>query len=296
MFKKSLVLLLFMAVSAIQAQYDLRYSFQVGDSFTIEQTATQHMDQEIEGSVNKNTNSIKSIYHFKVDSVFADRYVLTTEFETMQFKSESDTFGVFMDIDTERDTTGMSQDQLMMHSIFSSLLHKPIRINLYKTGKVLGIEGTGAMIDGMLDEVGIEDEFSRDMIKKQMEKDFGDKSLGESMEQLFYLYPEHSISIETTWENTYTGSLKANNTWSLREYGPEVFSILGNADVVLDEQDGDTGVQLTMKGHQETQATIETANGFIKEVVINQETEGVTKVQGMNIPTTMKAIITFKRL
>ncbi len=282
--------------TALFAQHTLQYKFKKGDTFHVEQEAIQNMDQDIEGTINKNKNTITAKYSFTVDSVFTDRFVLTTVFDMMQFRSESNTYGVFLDVDTEKSTEGMDEDALLMHQIFSAMLNQPITVNLHKTGKVISIKGTEAMIDAMLDEVGIEEEFARNMVKKQVEKDFGDEGLAESMEQLFYLYPNNEVSVGDSWKNSYTGALEAENVWTLKEYGGDEFVLNATADVTLDEVDSDSGVQVTLVGNQETIAIIEKDNGFIKEVTIDQVTKGATKLQGMNFPTTMVSKITFKRL
>ncbi|GAB5399881.1 MAG: hypothetical protein Aureis2KO_14660 [Aureisphaera sp.] len=283
--------LLFFAGNSLYAQKSLQYDFEVGDEFKIEQTARQEMTQEIQGMTNITINNISGAFHFKVIEASEDKFVLETTYLSLVLKSESDMIGVLMDINTERD----KDKEDLEAQIFQGLLNVPFEIHMQKTGKIISLKNTEALIDGMISKSSMEDGIAKDTMKKSLDSEFGGDSLAESMEQLLYLYPNEPVKVGDTWTNNYTGALSADNTWKLDSFASDAFTISANSTITMNESE-EGSFELTLAGAQETSATVETKTGFPKEIAVSHVAEGVTSVQGTEIPTKLTTTITYKRL
>ncbi|MDC8003640.1 DUF6263 family protein [Aureisphaera galaxeae] len=282
---------LFLSGIGATAQNSLQYNFKVGDEFDMEQTARQEMIQNIEGMTNTTVNVLSGSFNFKVIEATEEKYVIATAYTSLVLKSESDMIGVLMDIDTKRDA---DKDDIEAQ-IFQGLINIPFQIHMLKTGEIVSLENSSALIDGMISRSGLEDEASKEMMRQSLESEFGDDSLAESMEQLLYLYPNKPVHVGDTWINAYTGEFKANNTWKLDNYASDAFSLSATSTISL-STDVQEGVRLSLDGDQESSVSIETGTGFPKEMSVNQTAKGATVINGTEYPTTLTSTITYKRI
>ncbi len=273
------------------AQHQLQYNFSVGDQFKMSQNAEQDMIMEVEGSKHTTHNSISGTYDFEVIEATENGYVITSSFTSLIFKSESDLIGTVMDVDTNRD---VDKDD-MEAQIFQALLNTPFEIHMLKTGEITSLKNTEAIIENMITKIGVEDDFTKDLMRKSLGKEFGGESLAESMEQLLYLYSPSPVKVGDTWKNDYSGELTANNTWTLENYNDATFTITATAPVVF-ANGSDADVAMDLTGNQQTNATIETTTGFPKEVSVNQSVEGTAIMMGTEVPTKLISTITYKRI
>jgi hypothetical protein len=287
------LLLLIFGSTAIQAQYELAYQLKKGDSFKIAQKAVQKIKMTMEGEDHNMTNTLTGIFDFKVLEVAEDTYVIETSFLEFTFKTESDIYGLLNSVDT----TAEAAEDDMEANIFKGLIDVPFHITLRKDGKIVALEGVDALLDNMVTNAGIEDEFTKELIKEGVSKQFGATSLSESIEQLTYMFPTRTVAVSDTWQNEYTGDLEAKNTWTLDSYNNTQFILSGTATVHM-KSDEDT-VVMELDGTQQSLAVISTANGFIKSLEVEQNSTGITTMNemgGVEVDTTLDAIITYKRL
>ena len=283
----------YQSVLKAQNKTTLAYNLTVGDTITVAQTAVQEIKQDLEGVVNTMTNRIEGVYKLKVLSATDEQIVLESSFHSLKFETVSDQYGILFEVDTDTAPEG----DPMMYQIFQGLLHTPLTLTLRKDGYIQKLEGTEELISSMIANMNLEDEFSEAMIKKMVEKDFGNESLQESMTQMFYIFPVEKVAVGDTWENSYTGELSANNTWTLSSLSNDTAELTANSDIVA--KTDDDSVTMEMTGTQTTAATITLENGFFEEMVTQQSMSGTAVMKQMNaieIPTTIEGTITFKKL
>jgi len=278
----------------VQAQEQLQYDLVAGQSFKIEQLAIQKITQTIDGSESTAINTVAGTFSMTVDQVLEDRYIILSSFESIQFKTESEVYGVLNDINTDRiDSLSGTESK-----IFRGLLNVPFTIILLKSGKIEAVENSIAMVENMITEAGIVDENLKTRIRESMEVNFGDASLAASIEQMTFLFPRQKVSIGDTWSNQYNGQLNADNTWQLESYNLNEFVVTGTAKVVMTTREADT-LSMSLSGFQSTTAIVDAASGLFKEITVNQEVDGFSSGMDMDydeIPTKIEAIITFKRI
>jgi len=126
--------------------------------------------------------------------------------------------------------------------IFNSLLNTPVQIILSKTGDILEVNGGDSLVTKMANASGIEDDFSKNMMKKSLEKNFG----------------------------------SAKNTWTLISIDEVNALINGMADVTMETSDLGTIMNLT--GKQTTEIKTDAVSGFIQSMIVEGQSEGVTTI------------------
>jgi hypothetical protein len=275
------------------SQHTLAYNLEVGNIFKVDQHAEQTIKMTMEGAEHTMKNTLEGIYIMEVIEVSVDSFILNSHFETFKFKTESDLYGILNNIDT----TIPSEEDNMEAKIFEGLLNIDFQITLLKTGKIASVSGADALLNNMLEIAGIEDAFTRELVKKSAGSQFSNESLTTSIEQMTYMFPVTDVYIDSSWENTFTGAVEAENTWTLKEYNTDFTNIEGISNLRMNTDDSDATMNL--KGTQQTYATIESNNGFFQEISITQEASGSTTLKAMNgveIPTSLNSTITYKRI
>ena len=183
----------------------------------------------------------------------------------------------------------------MQSQIFNSLLDTPVELTLSKTGDILEVIGGDSLVAKMANASGIEDEFSKNLMKKSLEKEFGSEALSKNYKQMTFIYTAEEVTIGDTWQNEYTGKLNAKNTWSLIEITDTEALIRGKAEVSMNVTEAATTMALT--GTQETEIKTDRASGFISVMTVKGESKGISKMTQMSdqdIPTTIKSTITYQ--
>ena len=290
---KFIYITLFLCNIAAVSQEQLRYNLVEGETYTIEQTANQEITMELEGSKHIMNNTISGDYEFKILENRNDTIILESTFIRMKFKTESNLAGVLMDVDTNEKI----DEEDIMGNVFKGIINIPVTVFMLPTGKVARITGTNAMIESTIGSMGIEDSFTKNLIKKSIEKEFGDESLASSIEQMTYLFSSEKVNINDTWNNTYTGNLDSQNTWKLTAYEAESFTVNGKSKVTMNTDEESISMNLT--GTQETEAHIEVKTGFLTQINVTQEAKGNSVLKTMNnieVPTSLTATMTYKRI
>lgn len=272
------------------AQTTLAYDLKKDDVFTIKQEAQQVITQDMDGAVHEITNNIEGILEFKVIGESEGNYEIALSFKDLNMKMTSSIQGELMNVRAKEVEEGNMQSQ-----IFNSLLNTPVEITLAKTGDILEVRGGDSLVVKMAEASGLEDEFSMNMMKKSLEKEFGSEALSNSYEQMTFIYPINGLEVGDTWENEYSGKLNAKNKWTLSAISNISAEISGTADVAMDVTEPTTTMKLN--GTQQTEITTDLDSGFVQSMKVEGVSEGIaTMVQlgDQEIPTTIKSITTYQ--
>jgi hypothetical protein len=286
-----LLFLLFFGPMVI-GQVKLEYKLEKDDVFTIKQEAKQIITQKLDGAKHELTNVIDGILEFKVLGEEDDNYEIALTFKDLNLKMVSSIQGELMNVAAKEIVEGDMQS-----NIFNSLLEHPIQMTLSRNGHILKVKGGDSLVAKMAQASGLEDEFSLNMMKKSLEKEFGSEALSNSYEQMTYLYPQQQVEPGDTWENEYTGKLSTKNTWTLETIEDSSAEITGKAEVIMDITEPATTMNLT--GTQDTHITTDLTSGFIKKMKVEGESQGtgtIAQLGDQKIPTTIKSTITYERI
>lgn len=283
--------LLFLLICSVtlSAQSILEYTLEKGATFTIKQDAEQIITQELDGATHELINKIDGILEFKVLTQRDSTYEIALTFKDLNLKMTSSIQGELMNVHAKE----VSEDD-MQSKIFSSLLNSPVQLVLAKTGDILEVKGGDSLVVKMAAASGLKDEFSLNMMKKSLQKEFGSEALSDSYKQMTFIYPKKPVKIGDTWKNEYSGKLGAKNTWTLEALKEDEAIINGTADVTMDVTELATTMKLT--GTQHTRITTDPASGFIRIMTVEGLSKGtstMTQMGDQEIPTTIKSKITY---
>ncbi|NHF59398.1 hypothetical protein FK220_008610 [Flavobacteriaceae bacterium TP-CH-4] len=276
--------------SVSPAQTNLEYHLEKDDVFTIKQDAQQIITQNMDGAVHEITNNVNGILEFRVMGEKEGNYEIALRFKDLNMRMTSSIQGELMNVNAKEADEGDMQSMM-----FNSLLEIPVTMVLAKNGDILKVIGGDSLVGKMAEASGLEDEFSINMMKKSLEKEFGSEALSNSYEQMTYIYPTEDVQVGDTWENEYSGKLNAKNQWTLDAISDTNAEISGSADVIMEVTEPTTTMKLN--GAQQTSVITELASGFIKSMTVEGLAEGwTTMVQlgDQEIPTSIKSKVTYQ--
>ena len=283
-------LFLFLCGIGLQAQSVLQYTLKKDDIFTIKQNAEQIITQELDGASHEITNTINGVLEFKVLGERDSTYAIALTFKDLNLTMTSSIQGELMNVSAK----AVSEDD-MQSKIFGSLLNRPVQMLLAKNGDIIEVTGGDSLVTKMAAASGLEDEFSLNMMKKSLQKEFGSEALSNSYEQMTFIYPNAPIQIGDSWENNYMGKLSSQNNWTLEAQSEEEARISGTANVSMDVTEMATTMKLS--GTQQTQITTDPSSGFMKKMKVEGAYQGVSTASQMGdqeIPTVISSTITYE--
>lgn len=289
---KILLLSLFISsvCQGVLAQEKLQYNLKKGDVFLVKQIARQAIVQEIEGASHEIVNQISGVMEFKVVAEKFESYAIDITFEDLIMTMTSSIQGVLMEIHAKE-----VDPENIQSRIFNSLLNVPIHIELANNGDILKVQGGDSLVVKMTEASGIEDDFSLNMMKASLKKEFGSEALSNSYKQMTYIYPDKNIAVGDTWENTYKGKLTAHNVWKLDSVTTQNAMISGIANIVMEIKEPTT--TMLLDGTQDTSITTDLNSGFIIKMKVEGISKGfstITQLGDQKIPTTISSTVTYE--
>jgi len=273
-------------------QTTLEYNLKKGDVFTIKQEAVQQIIQQTDGDTQEITNSIDGVLEFRVLAVKKDSYEIAVTFKDLKLYMYSSSDGELLDINAADSPEGDIQAR-----IFNSMLNVPIQIELDRSGDVLKVSGGDSLVARMANASGVQDTFTKDLMKESLERDFGTEALSNSYEQMTFLYPKNEIRIGDSWENEYKGKISSNNHWTLESIKGSQATIRGDASLAMDLQED--SASMSLKGSRTTKLSADTTSGFLLAMKVESHSEGFSAMPQLGtdpIPTTIISTITYKRI
>ncbi len=288
--KIGFLLLLSLFSTVLSGQTLLEYNLNEGDVFTVRQEAQQIIVQNLDGASHEITNNIIGLIEFKVVQALEDTYQIELRFKDLNLNMTSSIQGLLMDVKAKE----VAEDDTQA-KIFNSLLDIPVQMTLAKNGDILSVVGGDSLVNKMTDASGLEDEFSKNIMKKSLEKEFGSEALSNSYKQMTYIYSSNKINIGDSWNNEYAGKLIAKNTWTLDTVTPKNATISGIAEIIMNVTEPATTMKLT--GTQETKVTTDIISGFVLKMKVDGFSEGISTITQMGnqeIPTTIKSTTTYE--
>ena len=274
------------------SQHTLQYNLKVNDTFTFLQKADQNIVQTIDGKKHIIDNSMESIFTFYVKKVTDSSYIMDFKFDKFTMHTNSNLYGKLFDVNT--DSIDMENAQAR---IFIALTQSNLSLEMLKTGKIINLKGTDALVKKMIDGAGFENEFTKDVMMESMKKEFGKKKMINSLEQFTFFYNKTPVALHGSWSNSYSGALNAINLWQLDNIDKGNVFIHGTGQASMNTEDDST--LMVLKGSSKTSVTCQRNNGIAKNMVVESTMEGTTTLKNMEsleLPTTIISKTTYKAL
>ncbi|TMM53691.1 hypothetical protein FEE95_17480 [Maribacter algarum] len=289
--KQAIILLCFvLSTLSLPAQTTLGYHLNTGDTLMVKQHAQQTIVQELDGATHELTNDMNGILEFIVLAEKDSTYEISLAFKDLNLLMNSSIQGQLMEVKAKEVSENDVQSQ-----IFNSLLNNPVNLTLAKTGDILEVIGGDSLVTKMANASGLEDEFSKNMMKKGLEKEFGSEALSNSYKQLTYIYSDRTVTIGDSWQNEYQGKLNAKNTWTLEAIDETNATISGSATVLMETNE--SGTVMNLEGTQTTKILTDVLSGFILKMTVDGKAEGsstMAQLGDQKIPTSITSKITYE--
>jgi hypothetical protein len=272
------------------SQNTLEYKLNIGDNLTITQVSSQQIIQVSEDSKHEMTNNLECEFNLIVAAKTDSSYLINFRFTRFKLQTTSNIYGNLMNVDTNL----KSKDDDFESKMFTGLTNSVLKIEMLKNGKIRNISGAEAMINKMVSNARIEDEFTKELTIEALKKEYGNKSLSRSFEQMTYIYPKKKVSVGDQWTNKYTGDLLATNTWTLNDLNKSIV-LSAKSNVILTSKE-DSHV-MNLKGTQDTKIIANKLTGFPEQISVSSTTKGTTvidQVENIGIPTTIISKTTYK--
>ena len=279
---------------AANAQVSLRYNLKKDDVFFVQQHVVQEIAQEIDSLDQTITSEVKGILKFSVQKVLQDAYELQVIFTDFNIHLYSNLTGDLIRFNASASNANEGTANADENTIYKPLLKYPLRITLQKNGTITEVKGCEQLIDHMLEKASIEDEFTRELMRATLEKEFGATALSQSYEQMTYFYPDKDVELNESWLTSSSGNITAENTWKLTELSAQTAIMQGYGKVTIHTHQN--GVDMALNGEQKAWLTVNPYTGFLKELIIEGIAKGHSKYDengAFEIPTTIKSRITY---
>jgi len=286
------ILVAFIATTNIlSAQTDLAYNLKVGDEFKVHQVANQDIVQDMNGQKHEMKNLLEGDFTFIVQSASDSVYGIKFKFDRFKMISTSNLMGELFNVNTENP---VKEDDIQA-KIFAQLVKTDLSMVMYTNGKIKSVEGSEALINNMINAAGDFDDFTKELMKESMKKEFSNESLAISFEQMTYIYPSSRVSNGDTWKNKFEGELSSENTWTLSNINKDDVDIKGISTITFKTSDDDIDMNLTGDMTSDLITSLET--GFVKTMSTQSVAKGNSILHNMNdleVPTSITSNITYK--
>ncbi|NKI32646.1 DUF6263 family protein [Croceivirga thetidis] len=288
---KSILLLLALSLSTFtQAQELLGYNLETGQNFIIKQSALQEMTMDIENTQQIITNDMESVFSFTVAEITESGYNLTFEFKDFAMKSSSNLQGTMIDVRASEPKEGD-----IMSAIFAGLLGSQLQISLLKTGEISSVSGADQLIENMLNAAGDLDEFTKNLMRKSLDKDFSSESLSNNFEQMTFIYSDKAVDSDSSWTTNFEGKINSLNEWKIEKIEGDTVSLSGNSAITMNTQESSLSMDLSGKQEIVLEASKET--GFLTKMMVKANGEGsstMSMAENVEIPTKLTQTITYE--
>ncbi|MCB0851845.1 MAG: hypothetical protein KDD63_06475 [Bacteroidetes bacterium] len=286
-----LILLFFLPVthyasSPSDQKVKLRLNLKEGDVFQIHTQIDQDISQVLMGQPQNITQSIGVYYQFKVLEVKGKLYSV----EVLYTRTSFDTDGLLGSVHYDSQE---NPEEIPPTAIgYAAMVGQTFNMVVNAKGEVKAISGLDQLLDHMLAVFSEKYPGSSSAMADRLKKQYGDKNMMATMQQMMAIYPNQKVGIGDQWEKRYiinTGfPLEVANTYKLAELTDgeakiEVFSTI--ASDPTEPVDMNSFVfNYEVAGHQEGTLTLNTANGWTTESSVNQELSGEVTMNGESLP------------
>lgn len=277
--------------NSLKAQNKLAYELAIGEQFMVHQIADQVITQDMKAHKHEMSNRLESDFLFTVENANDSLYTLNFTYDRFKMESSSNLLGQLISINTEEDLTSTT----IQNKIFAQILNVNLTMTMYKNGKIKSVIGSDKLISKMINVLGDVDDLTKEVMKESMKKEFGNKSLALSLEQMTYIYPNTSVQIGDSWTNTFTGELSSTNTWTLKSITQDDINITGVSSVSFKTSDAD--MDMILNGDMTSFIKTSVSTGFAKIMTTTSVVKGYSLMHTENnlkAPTTITSNITYK--
>lgn len=281
----------------------LRLRLEKGNSYGIKMTIQQKVVQKIQGNQVDVDQTLGMEYTFDVKEV-KDDGTMTAEvtYHAVQMKMDGPTGKV------DYDSAEPPDEVPKLARGMAALVGQSFTLDMTAEGRVTRVEGIDALLAHMIEKLKLPAGAMKTMMEDQLKKQFGDKAMRETMEQLMAMYPDKPVGIGDSWTRkvkvTKGFPLEMENTYVLKDRKGGVAILDTKSTLKSDPKAepmkmGPLSISYALSGKQEGQVEMDEATGWTLGAKLTQEFSGTMTMEGapgmtgpMSWPVSAKSTIT----
>lgn len=285
----SIVLLLCVWDIVAQAKVDLRFSPEVGAIYRQKSRAEQNIEQS--GQQMQQIIAFEYLYNV-IEKNDKDNYRIKTTYTTVLYEQDNPAMGKIA-----YDSENPPENIHPMAKGYAALVGKSFYFEISPKGEVVEVSGTDEMIDDIVEDLGVEDEAKKEQLRSALKKQYGTEVMQQNMKQAFARYPNAPVAVGESWlQNTAQAMppMLTETRFTLKSKEQNTYIIDFNSTLKADpngealEMQG-MKIEYNLSGIQSGSSQIDAKTGWATKTSIEQDISGTMKVQGMEIPMSIKS-------
>ncbi|MCF8298740.1 MAG: hypothetical protein K9J13_14420 [Saprospiraceae bacterium] len=276
----------------------LGLNLQNGKSYYIKTIVEQNISQKIMGQTQDISQTIGMGYTFTVESIDESKIALVTvTYNHIYYKQSSGILG-----ETEYDSKNPPEEIPLLAKGFSALVDKSFTMKISPDGKVIEVDGVTEILTDMINNFELFEGAQLAQLQSKMEKEYGNKAIKQTMEQMLAIFPDKPVSIGDIWTKEVNLSkqfpLIMKNTWELANRQGGIATLDVNSEINSEKDDSKNSdlsdLIYDVKGNQKGSLEIDESTGWILGGKMVQSFSGEISTQGLTWPISVESIITFE--
>ncbi|MBN2483710.1 MAG: hypothetical protein JXD21_05880 [Candidatus Omnitrophica bacterium] len=257
---------------------DLQLRLNQGDSYNIRYTAAQEIVQNLGGEVQKIDQNTEFGYVYTVRQKDYDGNAeIEVKYHSIIFKQQGP-FG-FIDYDSSHPPQKIHPSAMG----YDVMAGESFVITVSPSGEILNVRGMDNILDKLLSRMSLPEGVSKDMVKENLRKQFGDEALKESVGNMFAVYPDRPVGIGDSWTKTVYTSIgfpaRVDTTYTLESIHDgiskvKVFSDIRSQPDAAPVHMGNMVLRYEVTGRQEGIISLDEQTGWTRDGYMNQKIEG----------------------
>jgi hypothetical protein len=256
----------------------LKINLEPNSSYRFTSSNSQNIVQELMGNTLEINQKILATYIFEIEDNSGGEMRIKALYERLALDMNMPQGKVTIDTDLENN----DEDHSPELQKFSSMIKKTFYISLTSEGKVNKIEGIDELI-----------KLGENNNNPFVQEFLNEKNLVSAFENSFNIFSKDSISMGETWNRSRSQSmsnlfdLNIEDSFTLEGLSEDLAWINTESQIKGAASENSLFDDLTMEGTQTGTIEVDRRSGLILFSEIQQELQGLIKMQGMEIP--MKA-------
>lgn len=276
-----------------------QFKLEKGKSYTQSTTMKSVTKQTMQGQTMESENTIVGALTFRLKEEGKEGNVYEVTYDALEM--ETAMMGQKQSFSSDTAALPMVDP---MSRVFAHLTGQAFTANIALDGTVSNVQGMEKILENAAAKAGN----GADMIVGQLSENFGNESLGQSIEMLTAILPTEPVDIGDTWKSTTSGSggmpILIHNTYTFSSLDGGIATFNVNSEVEVDPENSSMEMQgmdaqYFLEGSRTGTMKVEMKTGWLTEAELTDDIFGSITIspnaqlpQGMTIPIEIKNVTT----
>jgi hypothetical protein len=266
----------------------LKFNLESGKGYDYDMTI--NMDQDIMGQSMK--MDMSTYYSMDVTGEQAGTKTITTAID--RFKMKTAVAGFNIDIDTDKPFVADSGDVMgkslgALNKVFAAIKGQVFTMKVTSEGKITEVSGFESMGQKIADSLGLDGSEKEEMVK-QFEGQFNADEIKQSLERVWYIFPDKEVKVGDSWQKTTAmgGKMPAkyNSTYKVTDIEGDMVTLEETSKIETRENEKD---EVSLSGDVTGTIVVDSRTGLV--VAADQDMKIKATSKGMSFDIKAKTKI-----